>query len=242
MAESDEQLLAVLIDADNVSPKPIREMLAEIANYGTPIYKRIYGDWSDTRLKGWRDVLNEHAIIPVQQFAYTSGKNSTDSALIIDAMDLLHGGKVDGFVLVSSDSDFTKLATRLREGRKRVFGMGERKTPVSFRNACDKFVFLEVLKPPVARTSKSTKADAPMYTPDAELERLVRNTLEDMTDDSGWLAMGGLGSGMLKKMPEFDARNYGYKRLSDLIRSLPYVKVETREMSGHKHDYVRLKG
>lgn len=242
MADPKEQLLAVLIDADNVSPKPIREMLAEIANYGTPIYKRIYGDWSHPRLKGWRDVLNEHAIIPVQQFAYTSGKNSTDSALIIDAMDLLHGGNVDGFVLVSSDSDFTKLATRLREGRKRVFGMGEKKTPVSFRNACDKFVFIEVLNPGATKTSRSKGPEGPMNTPDAELERLVRSTLEDTTDDSGWIAMGGLGSGMLKKMPEFDARNYGYKRLSDLIRSLPYVKVETREMSGNKHDYVRLKG
>ena len=241
MAEPNEQLLAVLIDADNVSPKPIKEMLEEIANYGNPIYKRIYGDWSSVHLKGWRDVLNEHAIIPVQQFAYTTGKNSTDSALIIDAMDLLHGGLVDGFVLISSDSDFTKLATRLREGRKKVYGMGERKTPVSFRNACDKFVFVEVLSPTATKSTASKSGAQPMTKPDAELERLVKLTLQDLTDDSGWLAMGGLGSGLMKKMPEFDPRNYGYKRLSDLVRSLPYVIVETREMSGNKHDYVRLK-
>ena len=241
MAEPNEQLLAVLIDADNVSPKPIKEMLEEIANYGNPIYKRIYGDWSSVHLKGWRDVLNEHAIIPVQQFAYTTGKNSTDSALIIDAMDLLHGGLVDGFVLISSDSDFTKLATRLREGRKKVYGMGERKTPVSFRNACDKFVFVEVLSPTATKSTASKSGAQPMTKPDAELERLVKLTLQDLTDDSGWLAMGGLGSGLMKKMPEFDPRYYGYKRLSDLVRSLPYVIVETREMSGNKHDYVRLK-
>ncbi|MBL0128016.1 MAG: NYN domain-containing protein [Flavobacteriales bacterium] len=246
MAEPNKELLlAVLIDADNASPKPIKQVMEEISNYGIPIYKRIYGDWSSPHLKGWKDVLNEHAIIPVQQFAYTTGKNSTDSALIIDAMDLLHGGNVDGFVIVSSDSDFTKLSTRLREGRKKVYGIGEKKTPTSFRNACDKFVFVEVLAPPPpssGRTSGKLQHTPPVQGPDEELRRLVTTTIQDMTDDSGWIALGGLGTGLLKKQPEFDARNYGYKRLSDLMRALPYVAVETREMSsGNKHDYVRLK-
>lgn len=238
--------LAVLIDADNVPSRSIKEMMEEMSKYGTPTFKRIYGDWTNTALSGWKQVLNEHAIVPVQQFSYTSGKNSTDSALIIDAMDILYTRRVDGFFIVSSDSDFTRLATRLREEGMRVFGMGERKTAAPFIKACEKFIYIEVLKPepPAAKNSgKGRPVERPKVFRDAELEALVISTIEDMADDAGWVDMGGLGNGLLKKRSDFDPRNYGFKKLTDLITAIHGVVVEARStgQGNVKHYYLRLK-
>ncbi|MEO8590584.1 MAG: NYN domain-containing protein [Flavobacteriales bacterium] len=238
--------LAVLIDADNVPSRSVKEMMEEMSKYGTPTFKRIYGDWTNTALSGWKQVLNEHAIVPVQQFSYTSGKNSTDSALIIDAMDILYTRRVDGFFIVSSDSDFTRLATRLREEGMRVFGMGERKTAVPFIKACEKFIYIEVLRPePVAARSlgKGQPVQKPKAFRDPELEALVISTIEDMADDAGWVDMGGLGNGLLKKRSDFDPRNYGFKKLTDLIMAMHGVVVEARStgQGNVKHYYLRLK-
>ncbi len=248
MAElnTKELRLAVLIDADNVPSRSIKEMMEEMSKYGTPTFKRIYGDWTNTALSGWKQVLNEHAIVPVQQFSYTTGKNSTDSALIIDAMDILYTRRVDGFFIVSSDSDFTRLATRLREEGMRVFGMGERKTAAPFIKACEKFIYIEVLKPepPAARsTGKGRPVERPKVFRDAELEALVISTIEDMADDTGWVDMGGLGNGLLKKRSDFDPRNYGFKKLTDLIMAIHGVVVEARStgQGNVKHYYLRLK-
>lgn len=247
MANHDRELrLAVLIDADNVPYGAIAEMMEEVGKYGMPTYKRIYGDFTSNRLQGWKEVLNEHAITPMQQYSYTQGKNATDSALIIDAMDILYTGDVDGFFIVSSDSDFTKLATRLREKGKRVYGMGEKKTPKPFITACEKFIFIEVLRQdlPKAKAGKEGAA-APEQSAaltDKALRKLVLSTIEDFADEQGWLPMAALGNAILKKRPEFDARNYGFKRLSDLVKALPYVDVQERQTgSGNKHDFVRWK-
>lgn len=249
MATYDRELkLAVLIDADNVPYAAIGEMMEEVTKYGLATYKRIYGDFTSNRLQGWKEVLNEHAITPMQQYSYTSGKNATDSALIIDAMDILYTGDVDGFFIVSSDSDFTKLATRLREKGKRVYGMGEKKTPKPFITACEKFIYIEVLRqqePAKAKSGKETRSSEPdpaMALADKSLRKLVLGTIEDFADEQGWLPMAALGNAILKKKPEFDARNYGFKRLSDLIKALPYVDVQERQTgSGNKHDFVRWK-
>lgn len=248
MATYDRELrLAVLIDADNVPYGAIREMMEEVGKYGIATYKRIYGDFTSNRLQGWKDVLNEHAITPMQQYSYTQGKNATDSALIIDAMDILYTGDVEGFFIVSSDSDFTKLATRLREKGKRVYGMGEKKTPKPFITACEKFIYIEVLRhePVKSRTGKepvSTEPDQAAALTDKSLRKLVLGTIEDFADEQGWLPMAALGNSILKKKPEFDARNYGFKRLSDLIKALPYVDVKERQTgSGNKNDFVRWK-
>lgn len=251
MANYDRELkLAVLIDADNVPYGAISEMMEEVAKYGFATYKRIYGDFTSNRLQGWKEVLNEHAITPMQQYSYTQGKNATDSALIIDAMDILYTGDVDGFFIVSSDSDFTKLATRLREKGKRVYGMGEKKTPKPFITACEKFIYIEVLRQDVpkakpgkdAKDVKSTEPDPAAALTDKSLRKLILSTIEDFADEQGWLPMAALGNSILKKKPEFDARNYGFKRLSDLIKALPYVDVQERQTgSGNKHDFVRWK-
>ena len=251
MANFDRELkLAVLIDADNVPYGAISEMMEEVGKYGMPTYKRIYGDFTSNRLQGWKEVLNEHAITPMQQYSYTQGKNATDSALIIDAMDILYTGDVDGFFIVSSDSDFTKLATRLREKGKRVYGMGEKKTPKPFITACEKFIYIEVLRQDQpkakpgkdARDVKSAEPDPAAALTDKSLRKLVLSTIEDFADEQGWLPMAALGNSILKKRPEFDARNYGFKRLSDLIKALPYVDVQERQTSsGNKHDFVRWK-
>lgn len=237
--------LAVLIDADNVPSRSIKEMMEEMSKYGTPTFKRIYGDWTNTALSGWKQVLNEHAIVPVQQFSYTTGKNSTDSALIIDAMDILYTRRVDGFFIVSSDSDFTRLATRLREEGMRVFGMGERKTAAPFIKACEKFIYIEVLKPepPPARNGAKGPPEKTKVFRNAELEALVIGTIEDLADDGGWLDMGGLGNGLLKKRSDFDPRNYGFKKLTDLIMAIHGVTVEARStgQGNVKHYYLRLK-
>ncbi len=281
---SAEQVrLAVLIDADNISPKVAKDVFEELAGYGTLTVKRAYGDWTTTRLSGWKDQLHAHAISPMQQFAYTTGKNSTDSALIIDAMDLLYAGHLDGFVIVSSDSDFTRLATRLREAGKIVYGVGARKTPQAFRDACDKFTFLEVLRAdatepepprrsraksaprdpvaePVAGTpAESTETEAEAETdlePETETETETetgptKRNLESMlakalnktaSDDDDWSALGALGSHLNRTDPSFDARTYGFARLSDLVKAQPFLETQTvKSSSGQGQLWVRLK-
>lgn len=269
--------LAVLIDADNVPYANIKGMLEEIAKYGTPTFKRIYADWTKPTVSGWKTVLLENAITPVQQYAYTTGKNATDSAMIIDAMDILYTGRVEGFCIVSSDSDFTRLATRLREAGMKVFGLGERKTPVSFISACDKFIYIEILKdgkeinqplaaPPAktngrttsrantktsARTKSGSKTSAPqtseknkqseISTPaevsrqtevirkiDSGLIRLIADSINDLAGEDGWAFLGELGNLLLKKKPDFDPRNYGFKKLLSMMRSIDHFETDER--------------
>lgn len=228
--------LAVLVDADNASAAVVKELLEEVAKYGTATVKRAYGDWTTTNLTGWKEVLHRHAIQPVQQFAYTKGKSSTDSALIIDAMDLLYEGNVDGFCLVSSDSDYTRLATRLRQSGKVVYGLGERKTPEPFIAACDRFVFFEVLKP----SGQSMAADALAGAPD--LRELLGHAVRETTRDSGWASLAAVGSYLTKTQAAFDARNYGFSKLSELVRVQDYLDVkESPDASGFVHLHVRLK-
>ncbi len=248
--------LAVLIDADNVPYVNVKEMLEEIAKYGVPTFKRIYADWTKPTVSGWKSVLLENAITPVQQFSYTTGKNSTDSALIIDAMDILYSGKVDGFCIVSSDSDFTKLATRLREAGMKVFGFGEKKTPKPFISSCDKFIYLEILskeiedkseietknKKPVSRKRKAVSLK-PMLNKDEELVDLISDSIDDIADENGWAFLGDLGNFLLKKQPNFDPRNYGYNKLVPLIKSFGRFEIDEREIGkgNIKHVYVRTK-
>ena len=220
--------LAVIIDADTVPYRNVKGMMEEIAKYGVPTFKRIYGDWTKPNLSGWKNVLLENAITPIQQYGYTSGKNSTDSAMIIDAMDILYIGKVDGFCIVSSDSDFTRLAIRLRESGMKVFGFGERKTPSPFIVACDKFVYLEILKSSSpSETSKTftslkTKKGVQIATPkiDSETISLISSTVDDIADEDGWAFLGDVGNLLIKKKPDFDPRNFGYEKLTPLIKSL----------------------
>ncbi len=234
--------LAVLIDADNISYTNVKGMLKEIAKYGTPTFKRIYGDWTKPTLSGWKTVLLENAITPVHQYSYTVGKNATDSAMIIDAMDILYTGRVDGFCIVSSDSDFTRLATRLREAGMKVFGLGAMKTPTAFISACDKFIYIEILRAdeeqPVIKTSSrkaTTTISAPTVTPistvskiDQNLIKLISDSISDVADDDGWAFLGELGSLILKKKPDFDPRNYGFKKLVPFIKSLGKFEVDER--------------
>jgi uncharacterized LabA/DUF88 family protein len=238
MDTNTELKLAVLIDADNVPYANVKGMLEEIARYGTPTFKRIYGDWTKPTLSGWKTVLLQNAITPVQQYSYTSGKNSSDSALIIDAMDILYTGNVDGFCIVSSDSDFTRLATRLREAGKKVFGIGEQKTPAAFIAACNKFIFIEILQnenkdeTPVKSTSKKNsrkKVDNDSQTSlNVLLKKLVVNSINDLAEEDGWVFLSTLGNHIIKKEPSFDPRNYGFKKLIDIIRNIPGIKIEER--------------
>ncbi|MCE3228582.1 MAG: hypothetical protein K0S32_3133 [Bacteroidetes bacterium] len=240
--------LAVLIDADNVPYSNIKEMLAEISKNGTPTIKRIYGDWTKPTLSGWKNVLLENAITPIQQYSYTSGKNSSDSALIIDAMDILYAEKVDGFCIVSSDSDFTRLATRLRETGMKVIGIGEKKTPLPFITACDKFVYIEILKTP-AKTTKETNTKKSKSEPvtlgkiDGQLIDLLTKSVVDLADESGWTFLGELGSFILKKKADFDPRNYGFAKLLPLIKSTGQFSIDERESSNKntKHIYIKIK-
>jgi uncharacterized protein (TIGR00288 family) len=214
--------LAVLIDADNTSPKYVRALLDELASYGTASVKRAYGDWTTPQLGGWKRELNQYAIVPVQQFAYTTGKNSTDSMLIIDAMDLLYSGNVDAFALVSSDSDFTRLATRMRESGKRVYGLGLRKTPASLVAACDRFIYLEVLldEPPSSSGDpESGESQLP------GLESLLTRALNAISQDDGAVPLSTLGSYLRSSHPAFDPRLYKFAKLSDLVRAQPYLTV-----------------
>ncbi|WP_164112996.1 MULTISPECIES: NYN domain-containing protein [Sphingobacterium] len=247
--------LAVLIDADNVPYADVKEMLEEISKSGTPTVKRIYGDWTKPHLSGWKNVLLDNAIIPIQQYSYTTGKNSSDSALIIDAMDILYSEKVDGFCIVSSDSDFTRLATRLREAGMLVIGLGERKTPQPFISACNKFIYIEILKPvekeaDVKTTVKSVAKELSKPTQkaidkvDKKTVTLIVNSVDDLADETGWTFLGSLGSFISKKKPDFDPRNYGFNKLYDLIKYINRFEIDERDSGGHKHVkhiYLRLK-
>jgi uncharacterized protein (TIGR00288 family) len=240
----DNSRFAVLIDADNTSPKLIKEMFEELAGYGTLTVKRAYGDWTNQHLTGWKEHLLANAISPQQQFAYTAGKNATDSALIIDAMDLLYSGNVDGFAIVSSDSDFTPLATRLRESGKRVIGVGQRKTPKAFVEACERFVFLEVLQgasaaPDQAAEAEQTKDDQPR--PIQSVLTKAMNKVD--SDDDDWVSLGSLGNHLNRTDPSFDARSYGFAKLGDLVKGQPFIETKTvTGSSGRGQLWVRLKG
>ena len=237
--------LAVLIDGDNIPSRYIKEMMQEITKYGTPTVKRIYGDWTKPHLSKWKAILLENAITPIQQYGYTTGKNATDSAMIIDAMDILYSEKVDGFCLVSSDSDFTKLATRLREEGLVVYGIGEKKTPDPFIVACDKFIYLEILESVEDETENGKtspkKASIDKITP--KVIRLLRNSVDDAADDDGWAFMGDVGSLILKKQPNFDARNFGFQKLTPLFKSLSEFEIDQKESTGGRFKliYVRNK-
>lgn len=252
MASNTNQKLAVLIDADNAQASVIRELLEEVTRYGTATIKRAYGDWTTTNLKGWKEVLHTLAVQPIQQFSYTSGKNATDSALIIDAMDVLHTGRVDGFCLVSSDSDFTRLATRIREAGLVVYGFGERKTPEPFVAACDKFIYTEILRiQPEEKKPEETGAGKPvseMKAPTvAELPKLkpmVIKALEAVARDDGWATLSALGSQLNRNHPSFDSRNYGVTKLGDLMRKQAFLEtkeVVAGESNQHVNLYVRRK-
>ena len=292
--QNDQSLrLAVLIDADNASRTAMRDVMAEIAVYGTPTVKRIYGDWTTPNMASWKPILLENAITPIQQYSYTTGKNATDSAMIIDAMDILYTGSCDGFVLVSSDSDFTRLATRLREAGKKVIGMGEKKTPNPFIVACDKFIYIEVIRAeakaalakaeqeaaqaaepapapktepaPAKETVKSAKksrkkaaepvpAPAPEPEPQPtpapaqkkvpkEVVHLIADAMDMIADEDGYVFMGELGNLLIRQQPDFDPRNYGFSKLTQLIKSIDRFEVDVRQTSHphSKHIYLRDK-
>ena len=242
MAEQPQKNLAVLIDADNASPTVIDGLLAEIAKYGVASVKRIYGDWTNSNLGGWKKHLLTHAIQPVQQFAYTRGKNSTDSAMIIDAMDLLYSNRFGGFCIVSSDSDFTRLASRIREAGLTVYGFGERKTPESFVAACDRFTYSDILRagpeneaPPVAPSAPEVKDDQVLIT-------LLRDAVEAVDDEDGWANLGVVGQRISNQHPSFDARNYGFQKLGELVRSTGAFEVDERRGEGgarHVNIYIK---
>ncbi len=242
--------LAVVIDADNVPSGNVKGMMEEIAKYGVPTFKRIYGDWTKPNLAGWKNVLLENAITPIQQYGYTTGKNATDSAMIIDAMDILYTGKVDGFCIVSSDSDFTRLAIRLRESGMKVFGFGERKTPSPFIVACDKFVYLEILKrsqsikPTDKAPTAATKAPEPIPKIDKATLQLISSTVNDIADEDGWAFLGDVGNLLIKKRPDFDPRNYGFDKLTPLIKSLKtHFNIDERvtDRANIKLVYIKVK-
>ena len=261
MAENENDLrLAVLIDADNASRTAMKDVMAEVAVYGTPTIKRIYGDWTSPNMASWKSILLECALTPIQQYGYTTGKNSTDSAMIIDAMDILYSGNCDGFVLVSSDSDFTRLAIRLREAGMKVYGMGEKKTPKPFIVACDKFVYIEVIRAAAKQAAAQQSEDEPSKTdakaqkhaskksaanssgiPD-DIAELIAESVEDVCGEDGYAHMGKLGNLLLKKQPDFDPRNYGFSKLSKMIKSLDRFEVDVRQVGDNNTDiYVRDK-
>ena len=238
--------LAVLIGGDNIPSAYVKEMMAEIAKYGNPTIKRIYGDWTKPRLAKWKNILLENAITPIQQYGYTTGKNATDSAMIIDAMDILYSEKVNGFCLVSSDSDFTRLATRLREAGMQVFGIGEKKTPDSFIVACDKFIYIEILKyqsegseSELTESKSSQKDNIDKITP--KVIRLISSTISDLADDDGWAFLGDVGNLLQKKQPNFDSRNYGFQKLTPLIKSIKKFEIEQRESPKGRFKLIYVK-
>jgi uncharacterized LabA/DUF88 family protein len=243
VSEPSQNRLAVLIDADNAQPSITEGLLSEVAKYGVASVKRIYGDWTTPSLSGWKSVLLEHSIQPVQQFRYTVGKNATDSAMIIDAMDLLFTKRFDGFCLVSSDSDFTRLATRIREEGLLVYGFGEKKTPKAFVSACDKFIFTEVLRFQEHSDSAVKPKTANELKRDSKLVTLLRSALEAASDDSGWAHLGAVGSNIAKQAPEFDPRNYGFSKLGELAVATKLFDVDERvQRDGHSRTiYIRDK-
>ena len=224
--------MAVLIDGDNIPSAHVKEMMEEIAKYGNPTIKRIYGDWTKPHLTKWKNLLLENAITPIQQYGYTTGKNATDSAMIIDAMDILYSGKVNGFCLVSSDSDFTRLATRLREAGMQVIGIGEKKTPNPFIVACDKFIYIEILKNQTEEIIENKELSKPEVDKITKKEiALISATINDLSDEDGWAFLGDVGSLLLKKQPNFDSRNYGFEKLTPLINSIGKFEIEQREIN-----------
>ncbi len=236
--------LAVLIDGDNIPSAHVKEMMEEIAKYGNPTIKRIYGDWTKPNLSKWKNMLLENAITPIQQYGYTTGKNATDSAMIIDAMDILYSEKVNGFCLVSSDSDFTRLATRLREAGMQVIGIGEKKTPNPFIVACDKFIYIEILKTKSKEKESEDDKDLEKETFDkitAKDIKLIAATINDLSEDDGWAFLGDVGSLLQKKKPNFDPRNYGFQKLTPLIKSIDKFEVEQRDSTKGRHKLIYVK-
>ncbi|NLJ95090.1 MAG: NYN domain-containing protein [Clostridiaceae bacterium] len=262
---NQDKRLAVLIDADNISHHYVKGMMQEIARYGTPTIKRIYGDWTKPNLGGWKSILLDYAISPIQQFNYTTGKNATDSAMTIDAMDILYTENVDAFCLVSSDSDFTKLATRIRESGKTVYGIGEQKTPTPFIAACDRFIFLEILheddedeqdsqetenkkktnKSAKNGTTKPTSKKRALQNINRKTTRLISQSIKDVEDENGWAYLADVGNLIVKKQPSFDARNYGFSKLSHMFETMDEFEIDVRDSgtgsSNYKHYYVRVK-
>jgi uncharacterized LabA/DUF88 family protein len=234
--------LAVLIDGDNIPSAHVKEMMEEITKYGNPTIKRIYGDWTRPGLNKWKNLLLENAITPIQQYGYTSGKNATDSAMIIDAMDILYSGKVQGFCLVSSDSDFTKLATRLREAGMLVLGIGEKKTPNPFIIACDKFIYIEILRNEEEdKVQKKTQGQSNVEKITKKEIDLIRTSIRDLSDEDGWAFLGDVGSMIQKKQPNFDSRNYGFEKLTPLIQSIGHFDIEQREAPKSRHKLIFVK-
>jgi uncharacterized protein (TIGR00288 family) len=248
MFKSNDLRLAVLIDAENVPYKNIKGMLEEISKYGMPTIKRIYGDWTKSNISGWKNILLENAITPIQQYSYTTGKNSSDSAMIIDAMDILYSKQVDGFCIISSDSDFTRLVTRLRESGKKVIGIGERKTPTPFIVACDKFIYIEILNEvndedkAISNNENSQKKQSKTIARiDPEIINLLYVTVNDVADEDGWAFLADVGNLMQKKRPDFDTRNYGFSKLTQLIKTLNQFEIDERDSgrSNIKHIFIR---
>jgi len=236
--------LAVLIDGDNIPSAHVKEMMQEIAKYGNPTIKRIYGDWTKPNLAKWKNLLLENAITPIQQYGYTTGKNATDSAMIIDAMDILYSEKVNGFCLVSSDSDFTRLATRLREAGMQVIGIGEKKTPNPFIVACDKFIYIEILRNQSEKKTGSIEKDKTKESLDKITRKeinLISTTISDLSDEDGWAFLGDVGSLLQKKQPNFDSRNYGFEKLTPLIKSIGNFEIEQRENPKSRHKLIFVK-
>jgi len=236
--------LAVLIDGDNIPSAHVKEMMQEIAKYGKPTIKRIYGDWTKPNLTKWKNLLLENAITPIQQYAYTTGKNATDSAMIIDAMDILYSEKVTGFCLVSSDSDFTRLATRLREAGMQVIGIGEKKTPNPFIVACDKFIYIEILRSQSEKKEDALDKEKSKESLDKITRKeinLIASTISDLSDEDGWAFLGDVGSLILKKQPNFDSRNYGFEKLTPLIKSIGNFEVEQRVNAKSRHKLIFVK-
>lgn len=256
MRASTDLRLAVLIDADNVPYANIKGIMEEIAKYGIPTTKRIYADWTKPTVSGWKNVLLENAITPIQQYSYSTGKNATDSAMIIDAMDILYSGKVDGFCIISSDSDFTRLATRLREAGMTVIGIGEKKTLNPFIVACDRFIYIEILGNGNEKEPEDIKQGEPeskknirrkLQSGEPKLNKatlkLISGTINDVADESGWAYLADVGSLIMKKQPDFDPRNFGFSKLTPLIRSIPSIEIDERDTSHRaiKHIYIRNK-
>jgi uncharacterized LabA/DUF88 family protein len=239
--------LAVLIDADNAQPDIIEGLLSEVSKYGIASVKRIYGDWTSQRLRSWKERLLEYAIQPIQQFSYTTGKNATDSAMIIDAMDLLYTEKLDGFCVVSSDSDFTRLAARIRESGLVVYGFGEKKTPRAFVSVCDKFIYTEILKELQEEVededAKPTTKPKKEFKVDRKLLKLLRDAVDDLAEESGWAYLGGVGQKINNRSADFDPRNYGFKKLGDMFRAIPQFETEERPQANGtgRQVYIRWK-
>ena len=236
--------IAVLIDADNAQLTKLPLIIEELSSHGHVVVKRAYGDWSIDSLKNWKTVLNELAIQPIQQFAYTKGKNATDASMIIDAMDLLYSSKFDAFALVSSDSDFTRLASRIREAGLTVYGFGERKTPTAFVSACDKFIYVDVLSAPELDDDEDAppkRKDSASLKRDARLVRLFRDALDANGDDEGWASLGAVGSHIANQAPDFDPRNYGYKKLGELAKALGVLEVDVQTVGATGQKAIRIR-